>query len=267
VWVSGAFALIFRPTRCTIHRIEGPMNDSCSIAGRLFRPVAVLLVVLNGGIAFCLALAFVFTNLMAAEPSGNDDYMYRVTEDAGPMYSWIRRGALFDHIFERADGSVEKTEFLYRGANGNLVVVSGNLARISQMVREEMDSPEQLRAFLKADLADIIEAFMAPLREYRISKGYMIERRSVPQYALGNSYDPKKIHRSLEILKNYVSDGEATVGKATWELKFHMQTPDGGVERWSLSGRLDPFAINDLKKTKVEKSGTVLPMPEAPGGR
>jgi len=210
--------------------------------------------------ALCAAFVFLLTNLVYANEMKSADQIVHITAKDGELFSWVHHGALFF----RSHGRMKAGEYLYRGNNGHLAVVSGNLEEISELIREEFENVQQLDLFLLSKFSDVIVSFMGSPHMYRISKEYIKSRESLPLYAW-EGHKPTEIQKSLDVLKNYESVGKPIIENEKWRLEFYVTMQDGSIEKWYLEGNMHPFSIGHLNKAVIEKKGSVIPMPEVGG--
>lgn len=187
-------------------------------------------------------------------------------------FSWLHNGLLFyREAFPNGDNGqiiaaqygifCVHTEFLYCGRNGQLLVVRTR-DNFSAMMREELENAESTMSFLKLQFPATFNLMLGYSKAKVIDQDLLKYRASLPAQAWDEVSEAER-DRSSKILKKYVH-AEPTIKDGQWQSVFYVLVRDGGVEKWEVSGRVQPFSVDDLKKTVVAKEGTVI-RPMVPG--
>lgn len=189
-----------------------------------------------------------------------DDQIVRITDKDGALFSWVHRGELFF----RSHGRLQGGEYLYRSRKGDTEVISGNLVKCSEMIREELKDDTDIDSFLLLRFPDAIVSLMGPDAMCRISKEYIQYRKSLPPYAWGEA-SQREVDQTLDMFKKYEPMGKSTIDKGKWRSEFYVILKNRGIEKWSLIGNTHPFSIEHLEKTTAEKEGAIISILEVGG--
>lgn len=169
-------------------------------------------------------------------------------------YSWLRRGTLF--LEYRGHGKQDR--YLYCGKDTFLRPVS-SLQRFSAMLSEQMDNSSEATEFLKSRFPELIIGFLGPLHAHQIGKSYIEIREDLPP-GMWRDHPLAEVKRSTEVFKKY-DVTELTIEKGKWRSLFYISLENGSVEQWKADGNLQPFSIDYLSKTQMEKEGSLVPNP------
>jgi hypothetical protein len=208
-------------------------------------------------IAF-MVLFFSSVTDMPAHSIEDGTVIRQLTPKDGELYSWLHHGTLFFRSYD----DKEKGNYLYCGASGYLKTVS-NLDEFSGMIQEQFDNDNAATIFLKSLLPRVIFSFMGPSHAFVIDDDYLESRKALPDDAW-EGVPVGEVQKSSQILKKYDYTGPL-IKDGAWTLEFYASLHNGSVEKWNLDGKIHPFSVDHLKKTVVEKEGTVIPMPEIGG--
>jgi hypothetical protein len=203
-----------------------------------------------------VSLGLLALSVPAYTQSVNEEPVTRqITSGDGDLYSWLHHGSLFLRTY----GSDKKGQYFYRGRSGALVPIS-NVEAFSTMICEQFTEKKAMLSFLNDDLPRVIFAFFGSMHSDVIDKEYFDYRATLPAFAWRGASD-KDVQQSGNILRKYEYH-RPTIKDEKWHTDFSASLPDGSIEMWTLDGEVQPFLVIHLKKTIVEKPGTVIPVPE-----
>jgi len=177
-----------------------------------------------------------------------------------PLFSWLKEGNLFYVSFGPDGGG-----YLYRiKANGALMVVTNDTDKVNIMLQSELRKLTDVELFMKESSAPVFLSLFAPGSSYIIDSGYVrnwAKYKSIKRYGCS----AEALEKSAEILGKYASEPKILVNNGEWGMEFYVVLADGEIEQWVLKGHMFPFEIKSLQKGKVEKEGTIVPIPEIGG--
>jgi hypothetical protein len=191
--------------------------------------------------------------------SHSEVFLRPIKETTGGMFSWVRKGVLY-RVFT---SEKECWGAIYREANGHLLIVSQEASSVGEMISSEVDE-KKLPAFLHNDLPAVFLALLEG-RAWVVNQWYLDSMKELQSEPDLGYFDPQMISASLPILEKYVSPSMADIIGNSWSRAFYVARRDGGIERWDVSGKMAPFTVAVLTRTKVESAGTVLPLPTVGG--
>ena len=198
-----------------------------------------------------VVLAFVLLVPVYAGQVEDNTVIHRITVKDGKIYSWLHHGLLFSRSYYDRN---KRGDYLYCGDDGYLVAVS-SIADFSTMIREQFDDNESAISFLRECLPRVIFAFLGPPRADVLDKEYLDYRKALPSNNWVGVSD-SEIKRSFEILKKHEYSGPI-IKNGKWRTEFYVSLQNGSIEKWDLDGEVQPFSVDHLTKTVVEKEKTI----------
>ncbi len=192
-------------------------------------------------------LLFSICHIFGAENNDDVPPLVQVADSQQNFGPWIKHGKLICRSVRSYTWEFEA--YSYQTASGKWIMLD-NIPGINVFLKDEINTKDAVNDFLNLQLSQLLLASFAGSWSSMIDK-YFTD--TVDAHAM---FLTAPTATQIKKLKAYVSSRIAIVTKNTWTLNMNVLNRLGGVERWSVTGQVEPFQISSFKIEIAEPNGT-----------
>jgi hypothetical protein len=157
-------------------------------------------------------------------------------------FPWVKNGKVFSQRFKTIHEDL--VVYFYKSKNGEYYYLRDQMESLNVMLANEVGKENAVNFLNDKKMIDFIkDMFSDPV----IGSILLTER-----FIEGKNADEKKILQKYNLNGKHLS-----VNGNDWVMKINIITKNGSVESWTVSGMVNPLAVNMFSKTLREPSGTV----------
>lgn len=151
------------------------------------------------------------------------------------------------------------TSMFLRESGAQISTLDGNIALASEVLR--MSLPDSVSPkFLRTNLAVFLQSALLPMKFQVLDETYLWGYRraiSDPTHAakLGIDKATLEVLEREELCKGVVAE---TSGK-NWRIRMNLISPQGGVISWDITGKMEPFVIEQFNTRIRHQNGSLKP--------
>jgi hypothetical protein len=159
-------------------------------------------------------------------------------------YPWVRQGKVFSKGVGFPDGRIYGIT-VYMDRDGNYFFVQSQMESINVMFSNEVMKEGAVAFLMDKRMARFIESMFS----YSGKGSSLLTERSIRNWDANEKNILQKYNLDLDNLV-IIKDND-------WIININVKIENGAIEKWTVSGTVDPLAVGAFSKTLVAPGGTL----------